>query len=64
MRTFLKLYFIYADDTVILALSENQLKCFSTYEEYCDTWKVTVSINMSKIPVFSKRQGVPIQFYF
>lgn len=45
----------YADDTVILAESANDLQfALNEFYRYCDTWKLTVNISKTKIVVFSK----------
>lgn len=45
----------YADDTVILAESANDLQfALDEFYRYSDTWKLTVNICKTKIVVFSK----------
>ena len=54
--TFLKLFIIlYADDTVLMSESANDLQnSLNKYQEYCDTWKLTVNTSKSNILIFSK----------
>lgn len=66
IHIFLKLFIIlYADDTVIVGKTAGDLQtALNAYEEYCDTWKLTVNTSKSKIVIFSKgRQGAP-NLYF
>lgn len=53
---YLKMFILfYADDTVILAESANDLQfALNEFYRYCDTWKLTVNICKTKIVVFSK----------
>ena len=49
------LLLLYADDTIILAESaENLQKGLDGLQEYCDRWDLKVNINKTKIMVFSK----------
>ena len=52
---FMKLFIIlYADDTVLMAESSSNLQTLlDTFYLYCDTWKMKVNVNKTKI-VFSK----------
>ena len=56
LDVFLKLYcLLYADDTVILAETENDLqKALSALSEYCELWKISVNIDKTKIIIFSR----------
>jgi len=51
---------LYADDIVVLAESEDDLKRgLILLEEYCDRWKLTVNISKTKVMVF--RNGGPVR---
>ena len=56
--TFLKLYLLlYADDTVILAESAQQLQAaLNAMFLYCKTWKLQVNASKTKVVVFSKKR--------
>ena len=56
MSTFLKLFtLLYADDTIILAESENNLQdALNALEEYCSIWALSVNLDKSKIIIFSR----------
>jgi hypothetical protein len=46
---------LYADDTVLLADSAEDLQAaLNTYASYCDIWKLQLNLNKTKILVFSK----------
>ena len=63
----LKLFvLLYADDTIILADTEKEMKsALKALEDYCKTWKLKVNINKSKIIRFSKRKSKNLpQFIF
>ena len=64
--TFLKLFIIlYADDTVIMSESENDLQnALNKYQEYCDIWKLTVNTSKSNILIFSKGRLNNYQFTY
>ena len=53
---FLKLYtLLYADDTVILAETEEDLQdALNALEEYCSLWALTVNLDKTKIIIFSR----------
>ena len=45
---------MYADDTVVLAESENKMqKSLSTLHEYCEEWKLKVNVTKTKVMIFS-----------
>jgi len=51
---------LYADDIVVLAESEDDLKRgLILFEEYCDRWKLVVNISKTKVMVF--RNGGPLR---
>ena len=54
--TFLKMFvLLYADDTVILSDSAESLQnALNIYAQYCETWKLTVNLDKSKVMIFSK----------
>ena len=60
LQIFLKLLItLYADDTVLLAGSKEDLqKCLDGLKQYCDKWKLEVNANKTKIIIFS--QGRPL----
>ena len=66
MQTFLKLFILlYADDTVLLSESSQGLQnALNTYAQYCDTWKLTVNIQKTKILIFSKGRPGSTNFTF
>ena len=44
---------LYADDTVLLAESANDLQeQLNAFSEYCDTWKLKVNVDKTKVLVF------------
>ena len=48
---------LYADDTIIVASSENDLQnSLDKFSDYCQTWKLTVNINKTKILVFGAQK--------
>ena len=53
---YLKLFvLLYADDTVILAESADDLKsALRIYKLYCNTWKLTINASKSNVLIFSK----------
>ena len=52
----LRLYvLLYADDTIILAESSNDLQCaLNSLKSYCATWDLAVNTSKTKIVIFSK----------
>lgn len=65
-KTLLKLFILlYANNTVILADSKGELQnALNTSEQHCNTWKLTVNINKSKILLFSKGRHPIHNFHF
>ncbi|MCW4343354.1 MAG: reverse transcriptase family protein, partial [Candidatus Thiodiazotropha endolucinida] len=53
---FLKIFvLLYADDTVILAESDEDLQhALNAYATYCENWKLSVNTDKTKIMIFSK----------
>ena len=53
---FLKLYLLlYADDTIILAESVNDLqKALNKLHDYCQTWGLSINTDKTKVVVFAK----------
>ena len=46
---------LYADDLVLLSESSHGLqRCLNKLNEYCNTWKLTVNIDKTKIMIFNK----------
>jgi hypothetical protein len=44
---------LYADDTIVLAESAEDLQVqLNAFGEYCDNWKMKVNVNKTKIMVF------------
>ena len=56
MYIFLKVFvLLYADDTVIIAESAEDLQnALTAYASYCETWKLLVNSSKTKIVIFSK----------
>ena len=55
---------LYADDTVLLAESAEELQSELNYfDEYCEKWNLKVNTNKSKVMVFSKGR-LPINLNF
>ena len=59
MLTLLKLYvLLYADDTIIMAESPNELQlALDALSKYCQSWKLKINIDKSKIMGFTKRKS-------
>ncbi|MEW8548255.1 MAG: reverse transcriptase family protein [Candidatus Thiodiazotropha sp.] len=48
---------LYADDTVILANSEQDLQhSINVFQNYCTTWKLKVNINKTKVVIFGAKK--------
>ena len=64
LDTFVNLYcLLYADDTIILAESSDQLQsALDAVNDYCQKWKLTVNTSKTKIVIFSrgKVRKIPI----
>ena len=56
LLVFCKLYILlYADDTVILAESQEDLQqSINLMERYCSMWKLNINVSKTKITVFSR----------
>ena len=56
LYTFLKVFvLLYADDTVIIAESAEDLQnALTAYASYCETWKLLVNSSKTKIVIFSR----------
>ena len=56
MLTFLKLYvLLYADDTIIMAENPIELQlALNALSDYCQTWKLNINLDKTKIIRFSK----------
>ena len=65
LQIYVKLFTIlYADDTVLLAESAEELQSELNYfYEYCEKWNLKVNTNKSKVMVFSKGR-LPINLNF
>ena len=51
---------LYADDTVILAESEQDLqRALDSLSEYCQLWDLTVNLDKTKVVIFSQRSKTP-----
>ena len=59
LSVYLKLYMLlYADDTVILAESQNELQAaLNAMYLYCKTWKLEVNASKTKIVIFRKKNS-------
>ena len=54
---------LYADDTVIISESKDGLQsALSTYSEYCNEWRLTITVDKSKVMVFSKGRQTEYSF--
>ena len=63
---FLKLFvLLYADDTVLMSESKEGLQdILNKFGTYCDTWRLKVNIDKTKIMVFSRgRQETALKFF-
>ena len=56
VEMWLRLYvLLYADDTIILTESSNDLQCaLNSLKSYCSTWDLAVNTSKTKIVIFSK----------
>ena len=55
---------LYADDTVILASNENDLQyTLDKFFDYCQTWKLRVNINKTKVLIFGARRTNSYSFH-
>jgi hypothetical protein len=56
LHIYLKLFILlYADDTVIFSENENDMQhALNCFKVYCETWKLTINIDKTKIVTFSK----------
>ena len=51
------LILLYADDTVIMADSpENLQKCLDDFVEYCKTWRLNINYDKTKVLIFGARK--------
>ena len=58
------LVLLYADDTVVLAYSAEEIqKYLDSLKSYCDSWKLTVNEGKTKVCIFSKSK-CNIKFLF
>ena len=67
MLTLLKLYvLLYADDTIIMAESPTELQlALDALGEYCQTWKLKINIDKTKIMGFTKgKTQTPVQDFW
>ena len=66
LQIYVKLFTIlYADDTVLLAESAEELQSELNYfYEYCEKWNLKVNINKSKVMVFFSKGRLPINLNF
>ena len=65
--TYLRLYvLLYADDTIIMAESPNELQlALNALSEYCTQWKLKINVDKTKIIRFSKRpMQCPVHDFF
>ena len=63
--TLLKLYILlYADDTIIMAESANDLQlALDALSEYCQTWKLMINIEKTKVIRFENKPTGPQDFW-
>ena len=66
LLVFCKLYILlYADDTVLLAESQEDLQqLINLLERYCSMWKLNINVSKSKITVFSRGKIRKIPTFF
>ena len=67
MLTLLRLYvLLYADDTIIMAESPNEMQlALNAVNDYCQTWKLKINIDKTKIIRFSKQKPqIPVQEFW
>ena len=65
--TLLRLYvLLYADDTIIMAESPNEMQlALNAVNDYCQTWKLKINIDKTKIIRFSKQKPqIPVQEFW
>ena len=56
---------LYADDTILISDNPRDLQSISDkFKEYCDTWKLTVNLNKTKVVVFGSRGNVNLNFLY
>ena len=59
------LVLMYADDTIILANSKENLQmALDALKLYCNTWKLEINCSKTKITIFSNRRANPTNFNF
>ena len=66
-ETYLKiLILLYADDTVLLAESQEQLQqtIYYNFKSYCDQWNLKVNLTKTKIIVFGTNKSKQFSFKF
>ena len=63
---FLKLFvLLYADDTVLITESAKDLQhSLNVYEDYCNTWNLTVNTSKTKVLIFSSGRQVNFNFTY
>ena len=60
---YLKLFLLYADDTIILADSAEKLQfALNIYASYCEDWRLLINYSKTKIIIFSK--GKQTEYHF
>ena len=65
-HSFIKLFILLFDDTVLFADNKDDLQnMLNSFEQYCDNWKLTVNVSKTKILIFSfGRYAQNLHFYF
>ena len=59
------LVLMYADDTIIVADSEENLqKALNALKSYCNKWKLDINCSKTKITIFSNRKATTSDFNF
>lgn len=54
---------LYADDTVILANTEQELQnSLNLFNSYCEQWKFQVNLNKTKVVIFGARKTDSFKF--
>lgn len=56
---------LYADDTILVAENPQDLQNnLNNFHKYCETWKLSVNLNKTKIVVFGSRGNVNMRFMY
>ena len=66
VEVYFRLYvLLYADDTIVLAESKEELQdALTAVHNYCTQWKLTVNTSKAKVIIFSKGKAKKLFFEF